>query len=140
MRLGLSQEDDLESKFCRIMRLLQDIYTYLNSNAGCFENKNYFFSLYCVLYNQVYGITSVKLNRKSLFNETSLKDKKNLNLLYSAISQFISDFETNIADKKNTLGKYVDYSEFEKNHKLRTTNRSERLSRITFLNDTLISY
>ena len=136
----IPNEDNLEYKFCTIMELLQDIYKYLNSNAGCFENKNYFFTLYCVLYNQMFGITGAKLARKKEFDELSLKNKTNKNKLYSSISQFISDFEINVADKKITLGKYVDYSDFEKNHKLRTTNRNERMSRIKFLNDTLISY
>ena len=116
----IPNEDNLEYKFCTIMELLQDIYKYLNSNAGCFENKNYFFTLYCVLYNQMFGITGAKLARKKEFDELSLKNKTNKNKLYSSISQFISDFE--------------------KNHKLRTTNRNERMSRIKFLNDTLISY
>ncbi len=136
----IPKEDQLEEKFEKLMNLLKQIYDFFNSNSGCFGNKNYFFTLYCVLYNQMFGIPGLKMKRKKEYDETSIKDSKNLNKLFSSLSQFINDFDANISDKKNLLGKYVDFSDFEKNHKLRTTNRTERLSRITFLNDTLLKY
>lgn len=136
----IPNEDELEEKFEQIMDLLEQIYEYFNSNAGCFENKNYFFTLYCVLYNQMFGFNGLNMKRKPEFNQSALKDKKNLNKLFNVLSQFIKDFDVNLSDKKNLNGKYIEYSDFEKNHKLRTTNRAERLSRITFLNNTLINY
>ena len=101
--------DNIENQFNSVMEILLSIYQYLNGNLGCFENKNYFFTLYCTILNQMYGIVSLNLPRYNVF----------------------------ITDKDNTHGLYYEFSEFAKHHKQRTTSKSERLSRITFLNSNI---
>ena len=124
--------DIIENHFNSVMEILLSIYQYLNGNVGCFENKNYFFTLYCTILNQMYGIVSLDLPRFTVFNQTSIKG--NLPLLIDTLIQFIHDYDINIAEKDNTHGLYYEFSEFAKHHKQRTTSKAERLNRITFLN------
>lgn len=125
----------LEKQFCEVMSIVESIYSYLNGSYGCFGNKNYLFTMYCVLVNQMYGIKNVELSRNSLFSQDNIKN--NLSLLYYGFSQFINDYETNIEDKENSYGLYTEYADFAKNHKTRTTNKIERIERITFLNNAI---
>lgn len=127
--------DVIENQFNSVMKILMDIYDYLNGNWGCFENKNYFFTLYCTVLNQMFGIPSFDLPRYRQFNHSSIKS--NFALLTDACIQFIHDYDTNIADKDNAHGLYYEFSEFAKHHKQRTTSKAERISRITFLNSNI---
>ncbi|MFG6377780.1 MAG: DUF262 domain-containing protein [Lachnospiraceae bacterium] len=124
--------DIIEKKFNSVMDILIGIYDYLNGNWGCFENKNYFFTLYCTILNQMFGIPSFDLPRYNQFDDSSIKS--NFSLLIAACIQFIHDYDTNITDKDNAHGLYYEFSEFAKHHKQRTTSKAERISRITFLN------
>ena len=83
----------------------------------------------------MYGIVSLNLPRYNVFSQTSIK--QNLPLLIDTLIQFIHDYDSNITDKDNTHGLYYEFSEFAKHHKQRTTSKSERLSRITFLNSNI---
>lgn len=127
--------DTIENQFNSVMSILLRIYDYLNGNLGCFENKNYFFTLYCTIVNQMYGIPSFALQRYTQFDYSSIE--KNFSLLIDSCIQFIHDYDTNIADKDNKLGLYYEFSEFSKHHKQRTTGKAERISRITFLNSNI---
>lgn len=127
--------DIIENQFNSVMEILLSIYEYLNGNLGCFKNKNYFFTLYCTILNQMYGIVSIDLPRYSIFSQAFIKD--NLQLLIDNLIQFIHDYDSNLADKDNEHGLHYEFSEFAKNHKQRTTNKTERLNRITFLNSNI---
>ncbi len=127
--------DLVEAKMSEIMEVLKNVYNYFNGANGCFGNKNYFFTLYCSLANQMYGIPNIDLPRNVLFSSENIND--NLPLLYNILVQFINDYESNIEDKDNELGLYGEFSEFEKYHKSRTTNKVERIKRVTFLNKVL---
>ena len=127
--------DKIESQFTNIMCVVEKIYNYFNGASGCFGNKNYFFTMYCVLANQMYGIKNVELPRNSLFSDENISD--NLPILLDCFVQFINDYDTNIDDKENGYGLYVEYSEFAKNHKIRTTSKNERIQRVTFLNSVI---
>lgn len=127
--------DRIEAKLSKIMEILEKVYDYFNGAYGCFGNKNYFFTLYCSLTNQMYGIPNIDLPRNTLFSSENINN--NLPLLYNVLVQFIYDYDSNIADKENELGLYAEFSEFEKYHKSRTTNKIERTKRVTFLNKVL---
>ena len=124
--------ESIEIKFNAIMDIVEAVYNYFNGASGCFGNKNYFFTMYCVIANQMYGIRNIELPRNNLFSSENIGD--NLPILYNCFSQFINDFNTNIEDKDNAYGLYIEYTEFAKNHKIRTTSKNERVQRITFLN------
>lgn len=128
--------ETVEARFCAIMDIIEKIYEYFNGATGCFKNKNYFFTMYSVLANQMYGITNdTTLTRIDVFSANNISE--NLTLVYKAFSQFIIDYETNIDDKDNAYGLYLEYTEFAKNHKSRTTNKAERIQRIRFLNSAI---
>lgn len=126
------QSDIIEEKISSGMDVIMSLYDYLNGNVGCFSNKNYFFTLYCTVINQMYGIPSIKLSRNPLFSVDSIG--KNKVILYNTIIQFIHDYEININDKDNKNGLYYEFSEFARHHKQRTTSKAERIERVTFLN------
>ena len=128
--------DMIEARFCSIMEIVEKLYEYFNGATGCFKNKNYFFTMYGVLANQMYGIPNdTSLTRIDVFSNSNIFE--NLPLVYKAFSQFIIDYETNITDKDNAYGLYLEYTEFAKNHKSRTTNKAEKAQRIRFLNSAI---
>ena len=127
--------DLIETKFTNILNVAEQIYNYFNGASGCFSNKNYFFTMYGVLTNQMYGIKNIELPRNKIFGNENINN--NLMILYNCLAQFIIDFDTNIADKDNTYGLYLEYSEFSRIHKTRTTSKNERIQRIKFLNNIL---
>lgn len=128
-----SESEYIEQQFCAVMEIAEILYDYFNGTYGCFRNKNYFFTLYCVLVNQMYGIKNeTELTRLDCFANGEISN--NLSLLKKVFSQFIIDYDLNINDKDNTFGAYADYMNFSKNHKTRTTSKAERVQRISFLN------
>jgi len=130
------ESDFIEKQFSEIMNIIEGIYGYFNGNYGCFGNKNYFYTMYCVLVNQMYGIKNVLgLERNDLYSDENIT--QNLFILYSAFTQFINDYDTNISDKDNVYGLYAEYNDFVKNHKSRTVNKNERISRVRFLNNAI---
>ncbi len=122
----------IESQLTSIMSIVEKIYCFFNGASGCFENKNYFFTMYCVIANQMYGIRNVDLPRNPLFSRDNITN--NIMQLCKYFAQFIHEFESNIEDKDNIYGLHVEFSDFEKYHRTRTTNKTERLQRIKFLN------
>lgn len=127
--------EEVEEKITTVMRVLIKIYEYLQGMFGCFGNKNYFFTLFCVIVNQLYGINGMALPRNVSFSISTIDS--NMNLLYNRITRFISEYDCNINDKENEFGLYAEYSKFAKNHTNRTTSKKEREERIKFLNDAI---
>jgi hypothetical protein len=132
----------IENKINRIMSLLERLYGYFTSNMGCFNNKNYFFTLYCVIVNQVFGIKGSSLPRNPAFQDDNIDS--NFTALCGVLSDFISEFEKN--NDNNDLGysgdnvSNVTYKDFKALHRMRTTSKMERESRISFLNNAFINY
>ena len=126
------ERDEVEKKIDKVMDIIKEIYEYLNGSRGCFGNKNYFFTLFGVIMNQMYGIPNIDMFRNKKFEEKQIK--KNKGLLFERVSSFIVEFEKNTNDVDNNYGRYAEFSEFAKNHKTRTTNKAERTSRIQLLN------
>lgn len=130
-----SECESIESKFRSIMDVMDQIYSHFNGASGCFGNKNYFFTLYCVLANQMFGVSNADLSRVPMFAAEQIES--NIPQLNKILTQFIIDYEANIDDKDNFYGLYVEYTEFAKHHKVRTTSKNERFSRIAFLNNAI---
>lgn len=127
-----TDSESIELKFSSIMTIAVKIYDFFNGASGCFANKNYFFTMYSVLANQMFGIANCELPRNPIFSAGNINN--NLPILCNSFAQFINDYDVNIEDKDNAYGLYVEYSEFAKNHKVRTTSKAERVQRIGFLN------
>ena len=116
----------------KVMKVIEDLYSYFNGNMGCFTNKNYFFTLFCVVYNQMYGIKGTDLYRNPIFTDKTID--ANIRVFEKYLSDFIGEFEKNKSDKDNLYGKYAEYTEFAKIHSIRTTSKNERTKRIRLLN------
>lgn len=134
---SFSTVDIVEKQFTNTMTVIEKIYEYLNGNEGRFSNKNYFYTLYAVIYNQMYGISEPKLKRCKHYEDDNIY--ANINEVIDKLVYFISEFSLSIENKNNDLDRYEEYKKFEKCHKQRTTNKNERLSRISILNNIMAS-
>lgn len=132
-----SEVEDVEVKLEKTMSILRKIYKYLGGQLSIFGNKNYFFTLFCVLINQMYGIKGSGIEGKRDRKLEVTQIDENMPVLYSKILRFINEFETNIDDKNNTIGLYASFKDFSQNHSQKTTSKAQRLSRIQFLNNYL---
>lgn len=116
--------EEVEHKFDSTISLLKDVYDYFNQDMGVFQNKNYFFTLYSVVYHQMFGIKNFDAQRLEPLSEGEIG--KNRNVLTDAIQSLLSELTY------SSISKELDC--FIKNHKSRTTNKPERIERIMFLN------
>lgn len=122
----------IHEQVIKTMDVMEMLYDYYNGNMGCFINKNYFFTLFCVVYHQMFGIKDADFVRNPAFDNASII--KNIQIFENYLSDFINEYDRNIADKDNEYGKYAEFSEFAKIHSTRTTSKNERTKRIRFLN------
>lgn len=118
---------DIESKVEKVMKIIEKIYEYFDGNLACLKNKNYLYTLFAVIYNQLYGIKNIDLTK-----DEKLKDFEKLK---DIIANFLNDYAKMVEDipKGESINK--EWAEFEKNHRIRTTSKSERINRISFLNN-----
>jgi hypothetical protein len=124
--------NDVEFKFESIMSVIDNVFSYLNGNVSCFQNKNYFYTLFSVILSQMFGIRGLELPRIGIFTSETIMI--NIDVFINQIVQFIHDYKIAIDDKDNTFGLYIEYSQFAKIHSIRTTSKAERIERIRFLN------
>ncbi len=119
--------DEIELKIEEIVGVLEKIYEYFDGNLGCLKNKNYLYTLFAVLYNQFYGIKNSNLQQDMRL--------KNIENIKETVASFLNDYNRMLIDVPH--GESVDksWSEFQKNHKTRTTSKNERIYRINFLNN-----
>lgn len=119
--------NEIETNIEQTIKVVAEIYEYFDGNLGCLKNKNYFYTLFAVLYHQNFGIKNCNLEK----NE-NLKDVDNIKRI---VASFLNDYNVMIEDVPN--GESVDkgWSDFEKNHRVRTTSKNERLNRISFMNN-----
>ncbi|WP_313990137.1 DUF262 domain-containing protein [Gemella morbillorum] len=118
--------NNIENKIADVMKKIEEIYDYFKGNLGCLNNKNYFYTLFAVLYNQFYGIKNLDLIKS--------EELKNINNLKDIIANFLNDYIKVSDDSGMEQSEIRDWAEFKKNHKIRTTSKNERTSRISFLN------
>lgn len=124
----------INDKQMKIMSIVQDIYDSFPSRV-VFDNKNYFFSLYCFLAHQMFGIEGVESARNELFNAENIYS--NTTYLINKIHNFLHDFEFTINDKDSDPSKKASFLEFDYHNRRRTTDKDGRLFRIEFLSKVL---
>lgn len=132
---NIPNAESVEKQFVDIMSVLENVYMYFNGNMGCFGNKNYFYTLYAVVLHQMFGIKGFEAVRLKKYTDASIWSS--INCFNNSVSEFISDYNTNLKDKDNMLGHFAEYTLFATNHKSRTTSKAERIQRITFLTDAI---
>lgn len=126
---------DIKVKFDRVMHIIEKIYDYLNGNVRCFTSKVYFYTLFATLTHQLYGIGGLQIYRLPRFDETQID--ANIDLLLGNIVQFENEFEDCLVNGNEGSSLFVAFGAFEKNHRTRTTNKTERIQRVEFLSNFL---
>lgn len=125
---------DVSNKMENIMMVIDNIYEYLNGNVKCFTSKVYFYTLFAVLLNQMYGISNIELPREERFNDSNINN--NLDEVFHIIIDFENKFFQYVVEQDSESStEKNEFLNFAKLHKTRTTNKSERTERIKFLNE-----
>lgn len=129
---SFDEDGTIEDRLTSVMKIIAEVYDYLKGKLGCLSNKNYFFTFYAVIVNQMYGIKSLDIVRNEAFSHTMIED--NIYELCADCGNFLNDYAK--YDSYNLPGGDIksEWAEFWKNHKVKTTGKRERISRITFMN------
>lgn len=130
---SFEQASDIEDKVEAVMEVIEDVYEYFNGNLGCLSNKNYFFTFYAVIANQLFGLNGSLLDRNEFYKAENVKE--NIDSLCSRCALFLNDYAQKVANVESSKTVEPEWAEFRKNHSSRTTSKNERIKRITFLNN-----
>ena len=95
--------------------------------------KQYFYTLFAALVHQLYGLPFLDAPRKSEYSSEHISE--HMPCLLDRLAQFENHFERCIIDKASWYDMYVEFTEFEKLHRTRTTNKTERFERVKFLSN-----
>ena len=128
--------NDVKKKFDGTMNVVDYIYKYLNGNVICFTSKTYFYTLFAMLYNQLYGVVNVELKRNALYTIDNIEN--NIEKLTDQIIKFENIFRECVIEDNTDNKLYIPMSKFARLHKIRTTSKSERIERIQILNDFIV--
>ena len=126
------QNGEMEDKINSVMESIETVYEYFNGNLGCLVNKNYFFTFFAVIVNQMYGIPNIELPQNEMFDLNNIFG--NMDELNTSCAAFLNDYTTKVTDVDSTKTMEAEWAEFKKNHSSRTTSKNERIKRIMFLN------
>jgi hypothetical protein len=122
---------DIENKIDSTIFIMEKIYEYFEGNLICLKNKNYFYTLFAVLFNQLFGIKHLNLTIDKRIN--------NIDVLNNIVGNFLNEYDNVINDNIIDQEKSKKWLEFMKHHKIRTTSKNGRIARISFLNDYFIN-
>lgn len=118
-----------------VMNVALNIYNSFPTRV-VFDNKNYFYSLFCFLAHQMYGIPDLYFARIKDYDSNSIRE--NLYALENKLNNFIHDFEFYTTSKEGDAEKRADFFAFDFHNRKRTTDKEGRLFRIKFLCDYLL--
>lgn len=129
---SFDEDGKLEDIFVSVMDVIEKVYSYFNGNLGCLSNKNYFFTFFCVITNQLYGIREAGLKRNTLFSIDAIDN--NIDSLYSICADFLNEYTIKVTNVASNQSMDAEWAAFKRNHSSRTTSKNERTKRISFLN------
>lgn len=129
--------DEIELKFTTTMKLLVNIFENKNFTTNYFHRKNYFYTLFCVLFDQIYGIPNVKGSRNDEYNINNIT--ANIEKLISALIEFETNYEKFMSEELFDDKILSEMIKFKQHHRTRTTNSSERIDRIKILKNFITS-
>ncbi len=128
--------DSFKHQFDDCMKVINQIYDYLNGNVVCFTSKTYFFTLFAVLFNQLFGIKNSSLPRDEKYSLDNIS--KNIHNFINKIIDFENLFKDCVVEDNTENEMYINMAKFAKLHKTRTTSKAERYDRIEILNNFII--
>lgn len=134
---SIGNYNNVENNIDKCMVVIDKIYKNNLGNIPPFNNKNYFFSLFMVVYHQLFGINGCeKIKRKKIYDIKNINN--NIILFANSISKFVSDYCYVFETKDTKSTKYEELLKFDIDNRNRTTNKDGRIRRINFLNEYLI--
>ncbi len=126
--------EEIENKLNRIIGIIEEIFENNLFNSKVFYRKTYFYTLFCVLNQQLYNSLEPEINRNEMFSENTIND--NLAILINRLSIFESEMNSVVYDLNDGNDQNSQkYLTFEKNHRARTTSKTERIERVKILSD-----
>ena len=126
------EDGTIEDRLVKAMSVIDKVYTYFNGNLGCLSNKNYFFTFYSVIVHQMFGIPGLDIQRNTSFEEKNIIN--DIDSVYDICGYFLNDYALKASDISSGQTMEAEWAEFKRNHSARTTSKSERTSRISFMN------
>lgn len=129
---SFDNDGELEMQFVLSMEVIEKVYGYFNGNLGCLSNKNYFFTFFSVVVNQLFGIRGEEFCRNTSFSIENIYE--NINGFFDVCGLFLNDYSSKVINLPDNQTMNAEWSRFKKNHSMRTTSKNERTSRISFLN------
>lgn len=123
----------VEKKFISIMDVVESVFSYFNGTLGCLSNKNYFFTFYCVTAHQLFGIKDSSMRRNVLYKHDCVSI--NIEVFYNDCGHFLNDYVAQVEEIPSDKSMDPKWAEFKKNHSVRTTSKTERVNRISFMNN-----
>ncbi|WP_404354281.1 DUF262 domain-containing protein [Exiguobacterium aurantiacum] len=117
--------EEVERKMNTIREVIIGVFEDETYNTKIFKNKNYFYTLFTIINNELYNVDGLDVGKK-LVDENELTAELLVWKLMNFESKF-SDYQNNNIYDDITK---KDFEIIEKNHKSRTTNASERKTRV----------
>ncbi|HCC07779.1 MAG TPA: DUF262 domain-containing protein [Clostridiales bacterium] len=131
-----NEYEEIKIKFDKVMEVIKKIYDYLNGNVKCFTSKVYIYTIFAVIFHQLYGINELEIKRLEKYNVDNIDT--NIQEFIDSVISFENEFERCVKNEDKTSEYFNQFVKFDKNHRSRTTNKNERLERITLLNNFLV--
>lgn len=116
---SFERRSEIEKKIIEIIEIIENIYTDISLSNSVFKKKTYFYTLFN-------AVKKIKGEEESI----------NIDLLKVKLNQFESEFSKYLNKEIYDTHKLQLFADFEKNHRSRTTNKSEREDRV----ETLYNY
>lgn len=128
------REDEIQKKMAFILNTISKIFNEDGTQTNYFHRKVWFYTLYSVILNQLYGISNFELDRINHLNIRNIY--RNIKKLKSAINEIESKFERS-TDGALSNKELFEIAKFFDLHKTRTTSQNERKERVKYLNKLL---
>ena len=116
---------EIEMDIIKTMRVLSQVYKYHEGDLSCLKIKNYFFTFFATVHNQLHGIQGQSIPRNPDFD---------INFCISRTTNFLYEYGKFKVGDPTSSASTEEWRRFEKNHTNRTTNKDEKQERIEFMN------
>lgn len=126
----------IKAQFDKTMNIIKNVYAYLNKNIVCFTSKNYFYTLFAFVFNQLYGLKNVNISRCKLYSSEAID--KNMYLLLDKIVDFENVYNNCIKLNNSQNEFYLQIVKFDKYHGRRTTDKAEKIERVKILTNFIL--
>lgn len=117
----------IEEKMDKIRLILDSIFSSELYNPKLFNKKNYFYSLFTVVHNELFSVPVFETDKLNLLNSPSD------DVLVQSLKSFEYLFESYQEKTLYNQERIDDFENIERLHKTRTTNEIERIQRIKLI-------